>query len=254
MTYIRLDDRFPSHRKALAAGPYGRDLYVCGLAYCSVHLTDGVIPREALETISSVPPSYAGRGARAWSNIVRQTAECLVRVGLWEHVEGIGYRVHDFHDWNKSASQINELKNARAVAGRRGGEAKRKHTARALLRSDEANSEQRASEATNPSTAASIPPTPLEALASSNSSPSPTRHDWPHGADRFATRWLPGRYPFGAFHHDCPDPAWRGRCVRSPWAQEHPGQFPVTPQGTPKQCPHHRGLQTSEPDEVKEAW
>ena len=31
MTYIRLDDRFPSHRKALAAGPYGRDLYVGGL-------------------------------------------------------------------------------------------------------------------------------------------------------------------------------------------------------------------------------
>ena len=41
MTYIRIDDRFPTHRKALAAGPYGRDLYVGGLAYCSLHLTDG---------------------------------------------------------------------------------------------------------------------------------------------------------------------------------------------------------------------
>ena len=157
MTYIRIDDRFPTHRKALAAGPYGRDLYVGGLAYCSLHLTDGIIALSALDACSAAPVGYAGRGNSAWAKVLRREAECLVTIGLWERVDGIGYRVHDFHDWNKSASEIMKIKNAKAEAGRAGGrrsgEARRKHPASM----DEAEIKQSGSLLPNPSTATSIP-------------------------------------------------------------------------------------------------
>lgn len=58
--------------------------------------------------------------------------------------------------------------------------------------------------------------------------------------------WLPGRLPFDAFHHDCPEPPWRGQCVRSDYAAQHPGAFPATGIGEPKQCPAHR--------EARPAW
>src|SRR5262249_13922645 len=52
---------------------------------------------------------------------------------------------------------------------------------------------------------------------------------WPPGVAR-DTRWLPGRFPYGAFRHDCPDERWRGRCVRP----DVEGPKPVV-----KQCPAH---------------
>jgi hypothetical protein len=166
LSYIRIDDRFPSHRKALAAGPYGRDLYVCGLAYCSLHLTDGVIPRTVLGTIVGPPSNYVGRGVYAWSNIVRQTAELLVDVGLWEVVEGVGYRVHDYHAWNKSASEISELRRIRAEAGTLGGRRSGRARVKQPASSGEAKGKHVVFEATNPASSASITPLPPEAPAS----------------------------------------------------------------------------------------
>jgi len=72
------------------------------------------------------------------------------------------------------------------------------------------------------------------------SPPTQIRHDWPPGVDHRATDWLPGRWPYETFHHDCPERAWRGHCVRAEYADAHPGQHPVTMGGRPKQCPKHR--------------
>lgn len=53
------------------------------------------------------------------------------------------------------------------------------------------------------------------------------------------TKWLPGRWPYEAFLHDCSDPSWRGRCVRQDYADAHPHQHPATMAGAPMQCPQH---------------
>jgi hypothetical protein len=43
MTWSKIDDQFYDHPKIVAAGPLGTALFVCGLSYCSRHLTDGFI-------------------------------------------------------------------------------------------------------------------------------------------------------------------------------------------------------------------
>lgn len=236
MTYIRIDDRFPTHRKAIAAGPLGRDLYLCGLAYCSLHLTDGIIPSDALTSLQPAPPGRRGRGELAWPGVIRKTAQCLVSCGLWEPVEGIGYRVHDYHDWNKKASEITALKNAKAEAGRQGGrrsgEARRKHPAS----SAEPQSKQSGSLLRNPASTASIPPISPEAPASTNNlDPS-----IPYAQRTDRRIWTADGYPRAAFRTDCPDEAWRLRCVSPAFLEAHPewrGKLPDGPRGT---CPDHR--------------
>lgn len=93
MTWAKVDDRFPRHPKGAAAGPIGRDLYICGLCYCNEHLTDGFIPEAAVTTLAP--------GQKA----PMRTAQSLVSIGLWELCPG-GYRVHDYHDHNPTAAQI----------------------------------------------------------------------------------------------------------------------------------------------------
>ena len=188
MTWVRIDDRFPTHRKALAAGPLGRDLYVCALAYSNLHLTDGQIPRAALESISACPPGHAGRGVNAWSSIVKRTAERLVEVGLWEARDG-GYQIHDFHAWgNKTANEVNGLRHQKAEAGRRGGhrsgEARRKQSASSTFEAPgQALSKQSGSGASNPSPLSTTTPyIPHEAAEA----------DPKHPASRDEARWGDG--------------------------------------------------------------
>jgi len=88
MAWIRLDDNAPHHRKVLAAGDVGAWLWVCGLAYCQRHATDGLIPVEAVPFL----------GCRGW----KVGAAKLVAAGLWV-LDPAGYRVHDFLQWNDSA-------------------------------------------------------------------------------------------------------------------------------------------------------
>ena len=93
MPWIRIDDHAPEHPKMLRAGASACWLWVCGLAYCSRHLTDGEIPAEALLTLGiSKAGDAAGR---------------LVHERLWDEIPG-GYRVHDYHDYQPSKAQVSE--------------------------------------------------------------------------------------------------------------------------------------------------
>jgi len=91
MSWIRIDDHAPEHPKLLKAGPTAGWLWVCGLAYCSRHLTDGTIPAEAVPTMG-VP--------KAQDSVAR-----LLRVGLWEETP-TGYHVHDYHQYQPSRTQV----------------------------------------------------------------------------------------------------------------------------------------------------
>jgi hypothetical protein len=92
VTWIKLVDTFPEHPKALAAGDQAGWLYVCGLCYCSRHLTDGFIPESALSRLTGLQ-----RPARL--------ADQLVRHGLWARVDD-GWRVHDYEDHQRTRDDV----------------------------------------------------------------------------------------------------------------------------------------------------
>lgn len=111
MNWAKIDDGLFDHPKVLIAGEEAANLYVRGLVWCCKHLTDGLIPREALRTLTT------RRDAAA-------LAVKLVSAGLWEPREG-GWAVHDFLDHNPTAAEVkarrSELSAKRAEAGKRGG-------------------------------------------------------------------------------------------------------------------------------------
>ena len=109
MTWARLDDGFPLHRKARKAGPVGVALAVAGICYCSRQLTDGRIPKVDLE------------GVWPWSSLpLQETAALLVDVGVW-HDRGDHYEVHDYLEYNPSREYVLAERDRKAAAGRAGG-------------------------------------------------------------------------------------------------------------------------------------
>ena len=227
MTWVRIDDRFPSHQKGIAAGPLGRDLFVCGLAYCNLHLTDGRIYDDAIRTLAP--------GQRNPKRI----AELLVEIGLWERIDG-GYRVHDYHDWNRTSEEVANLIEMKRTAGRNGGlrsgEARRKHRATSSASgSTEAQSKHAAGVLPNPSPIRSNPPISPEAPASTNLDPT-----IPYAQRTDRRIWTADGYPRAAFRTDCPDDRWRLKCVDPAFVQAHPDWDPHLPAPQLRTCPHHR--------------
>ena len=100
VSWVRLDDNFPGHRKVLAAGPEAAWLHVEALCYCSQQETDGVILDAALAKLTQFSKPKAARLA------VR-----LVEAGLWER-NGAGYAIHDYLDYNPSKKSLDEKRKA----------------------------------------------------------------------------------------------------------------------------------------------
>jgi hypothetical protein len=92
MAWVRLDDAFPEHPKVLAAGDEAAWLYVCALAYCNRHLTDGALPAAAVKRLTNHkrPILLAMR---------------LVDVGLFDRTED-GFHVHDYLDYQSSKEAV----------------------------------------------------------------------------------------------------------------------------------------------------
>lgn len=114
-TWFATHDQFFSHPKVRRAGRDAALLFQAGKAYCSRHLTDGVIPAEVLDVIA----------AEAWTT--KKATGPLLREGLWHDAghdcprcppcpEG-HYLVHDYLDWNRSKDEAEESKQKRASAG-----------------------------------------------------------------------------------------------------------------------------------------
>jgi hypothetical protein len=101
---LYLDDRLPTHPKILKAGtllgPGGASralhLYVLGLTYARIHLTDGFLPSSFISSCGVV--SKSGFVANVLS---------ARGIGLWRKVKG-GYVIHDYHDYNPKASTVKE--------------------------------------------------------------------------------------------------------------------------------------------------
>jgi hypothetical protein len=140
-TYVKVHDGLPDHPKIIEAGGEAGWLYICGLAYASRQLTDGVIPKRL------VPRLTDGSKPEA-------SASALLRVGLWH--EGAhdcskcppapddAYVIHDYLGHQRSAEEVRELSAKRAAAGQRGG--RRSGESRRASAKSEANGEALASD------------------------------------------------------------------------------------------------------------
>lgn len=92
MPWVKLDDRFPSHRKIALLSDRAFRLHVAAICWCSENLTDGRITDRELTLITRI------RGVKA-------TAKQLEDAGVWDRVEG-GWVIHDYLDFNPSRDQV----------------------------------------------------------------------------------------------------------------------------------------------------
>jgi hypothetical protein len=111
MSWFKLCDRIPFHRKVIDAGNEAFGAWCRMGAQASADLSDGVVSDAMASLI--VGPGREDVLAR------------LVRVRLLERVEG-GYLVHDYLEYNPSAAEVHEhraeVAEARRAAGRVGGQ------------------------------------------------------------------------------------------------------------------------------------
>lgn len=93
-TWVKLIDTFADHPKVIAAGDDAAWLYVCGLLYCSRHLTDGEIPKRALDRLTGFTPPKR-----------RRLAKRLEDVRLWIASDD-GWLVHDYASVQRTKAQV----------------------------------------------------------------------------------------------------------------------------------------------------
>jgi hypothetical protein len=134
MSWVKLDDTFPEHPKLIAAGPLAGWLWVVGLAYCTRHLTDGIIP-------AAVVPRLVGDTIATRTR--QRCVTTLVRVGLWKRDTNGDIRVHDYLDYQPSRAEVLRMRQARVNAGSLGGT--RSGETRRAGRNPEANAQANAS-------------------------------------------------------------------------------------------------------------
>ena len=97
MAWVKLDDGFFLHPKAIAAGRDARDVYLAALCWSNQQMTDGVIPAHTLPLIAALAgvADYDAAASR------------LVEVQLWHnHVEG--WEVHGFLERQQAREQREE--------------------------------------------------------------------------------------------------------------------------------------------------
>ena len=131
MTWFRVDDQSPFHRKVIAAGNEAWGAFCRGGAVSSGQRTDGFVADEVAFLIAAEP---------IWKR--------LVEVKL-AHREDGGWRLHDYTDWNPTAKEVEKLRKAKASAGKVGGRASGKRRAEPK-HSGEADAQASASEDVEP--------------------------------------------------------------------------------------------------------
>lgn len=124
MTWVKLDDQFPTDPKIVGLPPTAVTLYVFGLCYSSANLTDGYVPdaviatwgvnkwRAAADVLCAPPRSRVGQGSD----------EVETR-SLWSRLDH-GYQIHNYLLHQRSAAEVKKLRETRATAGSKGGKAK----------------------------------------------------------------------------------------------------------------------------------
>ena len=106
MTWVKIEDRFPWHRKVRGLTDAAFRLHLSAMCWCTEHLTDGAISASELHLVSDVrAPGKA--------------AEQLVAVGLWD-VTADGWEIHDYLEFNYSKEIVLARRQADADRKKRG--------------------------------------------------------------------------------------------------------------------------------------
>jgi hypothetical protein len=116
MPYVKVDDGFPEHPKAIDLSLAAVGLWLHGLCYANRHLTDGALSAGVV------------RRAGGSDALVAE----LVAAGLWEPTEH-GWQMHDYDDWQTTKAEVEARRQQNAAIGRLGGLAKAKQKASTAL-------------------------------------------------------------------------------------------------------------------------
>lgn len=98
MPWFKVDDGFWSHPKVIACPLPAIGLWVRAGSWSAQQLTDGVIPRVALQMLGARP----------------KDAAALVTAGLWV-VEGQGWRFHDWETYQPTRATVEAERAATAA-------------------------------------------------------------------------------------------------------------------------------------------
>lgn len=101
MPWVRLDDRFPSHRKVALLSDRAFRLHVSALCWCSENLTEGKILDRELTVVARV------RGTKT-------AAKELEAAGLWDRIES-GWAIHDYLAYNPDRAKVQAEREANAA-------------------------------------------------------------------------------------------------------------------------------------------
>lgn len=108
MPWVRIDENAIDHPKFLALSDGAWRLWCEGQTYCQKHLTDGRIGLTALKRFRYYSPS----------RVKNLTTEHVLGKGPCWHQDAAGnIQVHDYLDWNDSAAEVLEAREA--AKGRR---------------------------------------------------------------------------------------------------------------------------------------
>lgn len=95
--WLRLEHDFWDNPKTRGLGAEARLMYLASISFCNRRLTDGLIPHRSLATIAAA--------AELSERKARNAADKLIAAGLWL-TDGAQYIIHDFLDYNPTASDI----------------------------------------------------------------------------------------------------------------------------------------------------
>ena len=104
MTWVKLDDNFPTHPRVVGLSDRTFRTHVTALCYCAKYLTDGHVPTSALRAIGP-----------------RRSAVELEEAGLWSKTDH-GWMIRDFLDYNPSREDVETQRTRKREAGSRGAE------------------------------------------------------------------------------------------------------------------------------------
>ncbi len=114
MSWAKFDDQYFRHKKIVTAGRDARDMHMACILHCCEFLTDGVVGREYLRRIHA-----DSEVERPLADLVPWMIECR----LLDDIDGI-LTVHNFLKYNPTKEKVEQTREARKEAGRRGGDMK----------------------------------------------------------------------------------------------------------------------------------
>jgi hypothetical protein len=133
MPRINLDLDFLTHPKSVSIEPLAQLLFIRGLIYSAMHLTDGFLPVKAVRHLAFDLPDYErnhdselhARGIGCDIVTEASLVEQLINIGMWELGSG-GWQIHDYLEYQLSRKDVETYKENKQLAGRSGGLAKAK--------------------------------------------------------------------------------------------------------------------------------